>query len=34
MGIRGSIARNTLANANAVRDWRVYADFMHRHLGV
>ena len=27
MGIRGGIARNTLANANKVRDWRIYADF-------
>jgi hypothetical protein len=27
LGIRSSIARNTLANANAVRDWRIYADF-------
>jgi hypothetical protein len=27
MGIRGKISRNTLANANQVRDWRIYADF-------
>ena len=27
MGIRGNISRNTLANANKVRDWRIYADF-------
>ena len=27
MGIRGGISRNTLANANKVRDWRMYADF-------
>ena len=27
LGIRGGIARNTLANANKVRDWRIYADF-------
>ena len=26
MGIRANISRNTLANANSVRDWRVYAD--------
>ena len=26
MGIRGGIARNTLANANKNRDWRIYAD--------
>jgi hypothetical protein len=30
LGIRGGIARNTLANANAVRDWRIYADFARR----
>lgn len=27
MGIRSQIARNTLANANKTRDWRIYADF-------
>lgn len=27
MGIRGKISRNTLANANQVRSWRIYADF-------
>lgn len=27
MGIRGRVSRNTLANANAVRDWRIYRDF-------
>ena len=27
MGIRSCVARNTLANANQVRDWRIYADF-------
>jgi len=27
LGIRGSVSRNTLANANQVRDWRIYADF-------
>ena len=26
-GIRSTVARNTLSNANAVRDWRIYADF-------
>jgi hypothetical protein len=26
-GIRGRIARSTLANANEIRDWRIYADF-------
>jgi hypothetical protein len=27
MGIRSNISRNTLANANQTRDWRIYADF-------
>lgn len=27
MGFRSVVARNTLANANQVRDWRIYADF-------
>ena len=27
LGIRGQISRNTLAHANAVRDWHIYADF-------
>ena len=27
MGIHGKISRNTLAHANQVRDWRIYADF-------
>jgi hypothetical protein len=29
MGFRGRVRRNTLANANAVRDWRIYQDFAH-----
>ena len=29
MGIRGNVSRNTLANANKVRDWRIYADFAY-----
>jgi hypothetical protein len=29
IGIRGSIARSTLADANEKRDWRIYADFAH-----
>jgi Domain of unknown function (DUF4372)/Transposase DDE domain len=29
MGIRSHISRNTLANANQVRHWRIYADFAH-----
>jgi Domain of unknown function (DUF4372)/Transposase DDE domain len=27
MGFRGGLSRNTLANANQQRDWRIYADF-------
>ena len=27
MGIRGNVSRNTLANANQVRDWHIYEDF-------
>ena len=27
MGIRSAVSRNNLANANEVRDWRIYADF-------
>ena len=27
LGLRSTVARNTLANANAVRDWRIYCDF-------
>jgi len=27
MGIRSNVSRNTLANANENRDWRIYADF-------
>lgn len=29
MGFRGKVSRNTLANANQVRDWRIYCDFAH-----
>lgn len=29
VGIRARVSRNTLANANEVRDWRIYADFAH-----
>jgi len=28
MGIRGQVSRNTLANANNQRDWRIYADLV------
>ena len=27
LGIRGQVSRSTLAHANSVRDWRIYADF-------
>jgi len=34
LGFRSTIARNTLANANAVRDWRIYADFAQHLIGI
>jgi len=34
MGFRSTVARNTLANANAVRDWRIYADFAQSLIGM
>jgi hypothetical protein len=34
LGFRSTIARNTLANANAVRDWRIYADFAQQLIGI
>lgn len=34
LGFRSTVARNTLANANAVRDWRIYADFAQRLIGI
>jgi hypothetical protein len=34
LGIRSAVARNTLANANAVRDWRIYADFAHSLISI
>jgi hypothetical protein len=34
LGFRSAIARNTLANANAVRDWRIYADFAQYLIGI
>ena len=33
LGIRATVARNTLANANATRDWRIYCDFAHSLIG-
>jgi len=34
MGIRGKVSRNTLAHANQVRDWRIYADFAQVLIGI
>jgi hypothetical protein len=34
MGIRGKASRNTLAHANQVRDWRIYADFAQVLIGM
>ncbi len=34
MGFRSTVARNTLANANAVRDWRLYADFAQSLISI
>jgi len=34
MGIRSNVSRNTLANANKVRDWRIYADFAQALIAV
>jgi hypothetical protein len=34
MGMRSGVARNTLANANAVRDWRIYASFAHTLINI
>ena len=34
MGIRSKVARNTLANANAQRDWRIYADFAQHLIAI
>jgi uncharacterized protein DUF4372 len=34
LGIRSAVACNTLANANAVRDWRIYADFAQSLIGI
>jgi hypothetical protein len=33
MGIREAVSRSTLADANAARDWRIYADFAQRLIG-
>ena len=34
MGIRSRVSRNTLAHANQVRDWRIYADFAQVLIGI
>jgi hypothetical protein len=34
LGIRSTVARNTLANANAVRDWRIYADLAQSLISI
>lgn len=34
MGIRGKVSRNTLAHANQVRDWHIYADFAQTLIAI
>ena len=34
MGIRSKVSRSTLAEANEMRDWRIYADFAHHLIGI
>jgi hypothetical protein len=34
MGIRSKVSRSTLAEANEIRDWRIYADFAHHLIAV
>lgn len=34
LGFRSTVSRNTLANANATRDWRIYADFAQSLIGI
>src|SRR5579864_7895466 len=34
MGIKSRISRSTLADANEVRDWRIYADFAQSLIGI
>ena len=34
MGIRGKVARSTLADANETRDWRIYADFAQALISI
>jgi len=34
LGIRGRVSRSTLADANEVRDWRIYAEFAQRLIAI
>lgn len=34
LGIRGPVARSTLADANEARDWRIYAEFAQRLIAM
>jgi transposase len=34
MGIHSKVSRSTLADANEVRDWRIYADFAQHLIGI
>ena len=34
MGLRGKVARATLADANECHDWRIYADFAQVLIGI
>ncbi len=34
MGIRGKVSRSTLADANEIRDWRIFADLAHSLIPV
>jgi hypothetical protein len=34
LGIRGNVARSTLADANEKRDWRIYAEFAQRLIAM
>jgi len=34
MGIKSRVSRSTLADANEVRDWRIYADFAQSLIGI
>jgi hypothetical protein len=34
MGFRSTVARNMLANANSVRDWRIHADFAQSLISI